>query len=164
MTKIVPTWKKVIIGNELKTGNDFRMAMKNAGCGFVEGSSTILENPQFSVSLERKEIELALISVEELAGLKRFFQKGMTRKAIYDHVQKIGLGYCPLEVGPQLRLQYLDQPANEQLTIVSEPLGNMMFYIEGTIRSGPWLLETNGRPEGLCRLEDNHRLIFMKCF
>ena len=46
----------------------------------------------------------------------------MLLAAIYARAQLLGFGLAAAEVGPQLRLQYLDQPIGEFLTIGMEPI------------------------------------------
>ncbi len=43
-------------------------------------------------------------------------------RQIYDAAHKLGFGLAPAEIGPQLRLQYLDQPVGEFLTIAMAPI------------------------------------------
>lgn len=127
--KVWQTWKTVKLGTGLKTADDFRKAVKKAGMKVSNWGSDILGKPAFTVSTEEMEIELVLTSVAELG-----FKDGATRKDIYVRAQELGLDLCPTEVGPQLRLQYKDQPKGEWLVIAMEPVtdsdsGLRLFYV-----------------------------------
>ena len=58
-----------------------------------------------------------VISVEDLG-----FKDGATYKDIYKRALEVGLQLCPAEVGPQLRVQYNDQPRGEWLFIGMGPI------------------------------------------
>lgn len=85
----------------------------------------ILGKPAFTVSSEEVEVELVVVSVAELG-----FKDGATRKKIYQRAQEFGLDLCPNEVGPQLRLQYKDQPKGEWLLIAMEPIADSDGYLK----------------------------------
>jgi hypothetical protein len=85
--------------------------------------SFVTSNMEFQVST----VEL---DVQELG-----FPQGATLADVLAKAATIGLGYCPLELGPHLRLQYVDQPEGAigqaprphrtppgAIVIVSEPL------------------------------------------
>ena len=48
--------------------------------------------------------------------------EGPTTEEIYAAARESGLDLCPAWVGPQLRLDYDDQPDGEILTIAMEPI------------------------------------------
>jgi len=56
--------------------------------------------------------------IEELG----IFAKVTTTKRVYTVAKKLGLSLCPEEVGPQLRIEYKDQPDGETLFIAMEPV------------------------------------------
>lgn len=94
---------------------------------------------------EKQELELVVISVAELG-----FKNGASRKDIYQRAQELGLELCPAEVGPQLRVQYKDQPKDEWLLIGMEPItgsdGNLSMFIVEHDDDGLWLSSDGGRP------------------
>ena len=107
---IFPVWKTIKLGTGLKTADDFRQALKASGFEIGNWANDILGKPAFTAAAKETEVELVRVSVAE-----RGFKNGATRKDIYQRAQELGLELCPNEVGPQLRLQYKDQPYNEWL-------------------------------------------------
>lgn len=71
----------------------------------------------FQVAKQLVEIDLALVSLAELD-----FHRRAPREQVHDRAIHLGLELCPAEVGPQLRLQYMDQPRHEALFIATRPL------------------------------------------
>jgi hypothetical protein len=51
-----------------------------------------------------------------------FGEAGASLKDIYAHASRLGLALGPAEVGPALRLGYLDQPLGEFLRIAMNPV------------------------------------------
>lgn len=114
-----PVWKTIQLGTGLKTVNDFCNAIQKAGGRVGDWAKDIMGKPAFTVSDQPTDIDLIIVTVAELG-----FPKGATRKDIYAKAQSLGLSLCPPEVGPQLRLQYMDQPNNEYLLIGMEPIAD----------------------------------------
>src|SRR5262249_60691945 len=63
-------------------------------------------------------LDLVVLTAADLG-----FQEGYTSLAeIYRRAIELGLNLCPAEEGPQLRLQYGDQPVGEFLHIAMDPI------------------------------------------
>jgi len=142
-----PIWKTIKLGTGLKTADDFRKALKQSGCKIGDWGNDILGKPAFTVSETETEVNLVNISVAKLG-----FKNGATRKDIYERAISLGLELCPNEVGPQLRLQYKDQPNGEWLRIAMEPisgsLGDLSIFKVEHRGSGLWLDSGVGGPGG----------------
>lgn len=111
-------FKTIKLGtNGLKTADDFRKAIKDKGMRIGDYADDILGKPAFTVATEETEIDLVVVSVAELG-----FKNGATREQIYIRAKELGLDTCSAEVGPQLRLQYKNQPMSEWLLIAMEPI------------------------------------------
>lgn len=139
-------WKTIKLGTSLKTAKDFRKALKRSGNRIGDWGDDILGQSAFTVSKSEVEVDLVNISVTELG-----FKDGAIRKDIYDRALELGLELCPAEVGPQLRLQYADQPKGEWLRIGMEPIADsdgdlLVFYVvhDSDVR---WLLGDLGHPD-----------------
>jgi len=117
VVKNFPTWRTIKLGTGLKTADDFRKAIKQAGMKIGEWGNDILDQPAFTVASEKIEVELINVSVAELD-----FKNGATYKDICARAKELGLDLCPAEVGPQLRLQYKDQPKGEWLLVSMEAI------------------------------------------
>lgn len=108
-------WKTIKLGTGLKTGQDFYDALADEDLRVDEGG--ILQRPEFSVATQCFEVDLVRVSVRDLG-----FERKTLYRAICVRAKKLGLELCPAEVGPQLRLQYLDQPKNEWLLVAMETI------------------------------------------
>lgn len=89
--------------------------------------------------------QLVILSVSQLG-----FPRGATRQEIYDKAQELGLDLAPAEAGPQLRLQYPDQPQGEWIVIGMEPItdsgGDPALFDVYSSDAERWLDGVGGRP------------------
>lgn len=140
-----PVWKTVKLGTGLKTADDFRKAFATQGCKISNWANDILGKPAFMASETEIEADLVRVSVAELG-----FKKGARYDEICARGKEFGLGLCPNEVGPQLRLQYPDQPPDERLIVAMEPIsgsdGDPGVWDVGRCESGLWLSAGCGYP------------------
>ena len=113
----VLVWKTIRIGTFTDT-IALRGAMSAIGCGVGNSADEILARPAFTLSRKKAEVQLVAVSVAELG-----FQGEASLRAIYLRAQELGFALAPAEIAPQLRLQYLDQPIGEFLTIGMKPIG-----------------------------------------
>jgi hypothetical protein len=123
-----------------------------------ESAEQLFASDHFTTAATRYVITTVELTVRDLG-----FGRGSTIAEIYARAGVLGLGLCPLELGPHLRLQYLDQPEGYwgqpvrqhrapagSITIASEPLtedddlpkGFYLRRIKGVLwlrgyRSGP---------------------------
>ena len=113
----LPVWKRITLGN-FSSAATLRNALDAIGC-HVGGSATeILARPTFIVSSGKKQVDLVTVSAAALG----FGTDTVTLAAIYARAKRLGLGIAAAEIGPQLRLQYLDQPVGEFLAIGMDPI------------------------------------------
>ena len=113
--KEFPIWKTINIGTYSNV-EDLKQALLGAGFKIGDWASDVLKSPKFTLVEKEKKVNLVRITPKELG-----FRDGAHRVDIYKRVLEFGLELCPLEVGPQLRLQYIDQPRLESLQIGMEP-------------------------------------------
>ena len=109
-------WKTIKLGTH-KNADALRKALKKADFRISDWGNDILGKPAFTVASAEEEIQLVNLSVADLG-----FKEGATYKNICAKAKELGLELCPNEVGPQLRLQYKDQPKGEYLRIAMEPI------------------------------------------
>lgn len=157
--RVWKTWRKVKLGTGLKTVDDFRKAIKQAGMKIGDWGNDILGKPVFTVSPEEVEVDLINVSVAELG-----FKDGATYKDICVRARELGLELCPNEVGPQLRLQYKDQPKGEWLLVameaISGSLGRLRVFGVGHDGGVRWFCGDDGHPDGFWRADD--RFLFLR--
>ena len=119
-------WKTIKLGTGLKTMDQFLKAMEAYGYKVSDWAKDLLKRAKFLASVALKEIEadLVIVTVAELG-----FKDGATFKEICDKAIELGLLLCPAEVGPQLRLQYQNQPIGEWLYIAMEAITDSGQYL-----------------------------------
>jgi hypothetical protein len=127
--KNLSIWKTIRLGNFKNVDDIFKAFLAN-NLKIDNCANDILRSPQFTLTLIETEIQLVCVSVSDLG-----FKEGATYQNIYDKAKEFGLEFCPSEAGPQLRLQYKDQPVGEWLRVAMEPIadseGNLhLFDIE----------------------------------
>lgn len=144
VVKDFPIWKTINLGTGLVSADDFRTALGKAGCKIGDWGNDILGQPAFQVSPEPKTANLVKVSGRELG-----FDRDATTQEIWDRALELELELCPNEVGPQLRLQYLDQLMGEWLRVAMKPIdsdGNLYVFNVGRGGDGLWLDGTYGNP------------------
>ncbi len=112
--------------------------------------------------LSRKHQTLYLVAptVRELG-----FPNGAPLRDIYDAGLRVGYKLCPAEVGPQLRLRYMDQPSGEVLRIAMNPIidsdgKEIIFSVVQYDEEGFWLDGEFARLSA--GFGGNERLVFVR--
>ena len=111
----IPVWKTVKVGTAASKW-DLHRALAAANCGIGDSAEQIFAQPQFFVSAAKIETDLVRISVAEL-GLQ-----SASLGEVYARAQSLGFALAAPEIGPQLRLQYFEQPSGEFLDIGMAPI------------------------------------------
>ena len=104
-----------------RNAEDLRAALKGGGCDTGDVDDLL---SQVVPSAERKELDIVVVTVEDLGLAER-----VDRKEIYDRARALNLELCPAEVGPQLWLQHKDRIDEPQLYIGMEPLSDKIFQV-----------------------------------
>jgi len=141
----------------IKTAPDAVRVLEGKGNKVSDYAKQMLERVSFSQ--EQKSYDLVSFSVKALG-----FPNGATRAEIYQKAQELGMELCPAEVGPQLRLQYADQPNDDYLVMGMEPVADAdgypdLFHVHRR-GSDPWLDFSNGRAGN--HWVDDYRFVFLR--
>jgi hypothetical protein len=110
-------WKSIQAGT-FASKRALYQAFEDTDCEFGDTAEQILVAPEFKLSGAATKIDLVAASVSELG----ITHENATLKNIYARAQKLGFALAVAEVGPQLRLQYFDQPIGEFLEIAMAPI------------------------------------------
>ena len=135
-----------------------RNALQARGIRVGKWGNDILD--QVTVSPTETQVDLVVVTPADL-----YFKDGATRIGIYERAVALGLDLCPSEVGPQLRLQYVDQPQDEWLCIAMEPILDSDGY-RGVFRLGHergelWLDGNFGNPHNFWH--SFYSWVFLRC-
>ena len=155
----VVAWKKIELGT-VKDSLALRNALDAAGCNIGGLASEILARPAFAVGTGKASVELVAVSAVELG----FTANTVTLGALYARAQQLGFGIAGAEVGPQLRLQYLDQPVGEFLVIGMEPIttwsGEPVIFTVANSGAGLALIGQDGKPDA--EVSATSRFVFVR--
>ena len=112
-----PVWKTITVGTFANTFA-IRNALYAADCVSGDLADEVLARPSFTLSATKTSVDLVALSVVEL-GLQT---ETASLAEIYARAKELGFRLAATEVGPQLRLQYFDQPIGEFLNVAMEPV------------------------------------------
>src|SRR5262245_49441956 len=152
-----------------RSGNGLRLGLTTASITFAlllmmrrigNSADEILGRPAFPFSKTETQLDLVVLTAADLG-----FQEGYTSLAeIYRRAIELGLNLCPAEVGPQLRLQYVDQPLGEFLHIAMDPIatyhGDLVDLTVANGGTGLLLLGGDGSPD--LKLHSTVKFVFVR--
>jgi len=157
-----PIWKTITVGGS-KGVNAIRDALETAPCRMTiaDDADEILGRPAFPFIKTPVELDLVVLSVFELG-----FGDEASLHDIYARAVALGFELCPAEVGPALRLNYLDQPPGDFLHIAMKPVakynGALIDFTVGKAYGsvGFLLLGGDARPDMM--LPGADRFVFVR--
>ena len=129
-----------------KTADDYRKAIKvDDNHKIYNYADEILGKMEIKKREKQENLKLVVLSVADLG-----FPSGATRQEIYGKAQALGLEIAPAEVGPELRIQYEDQPRGEYLLIGMEPMADSVgrprvFHVNRNDDGKFWLNTDSGQ-------------------
>ena len=141
-------WKTITLG-EYREPNAVRSALDHSPCPIGLGDSVdeAIGRPAFPFTKTKLEVDLVVISLADLG----FPEDGASILDVYKRASAIGLELCPADLGPALRLIYLDQPRGEFLHIAMRPValynGELVDFTLGNDGNRLLLVGGDGRPE-----------------
>lgn len=152
--------------------NELLAALRDHDIQLNDYGRSLFAHSGFTTSLVASRVETVELAVADLG-----FAQGATMARIHQRATELGLSLCPLELGPHLRLQVLDQPEGHlghppskhrappgSITVASRPLSDdhatpKGFYlrrIDGVL----WLRGYRSAPDDLWSPDD--RLAFCR--
>ena len=155
----IPVWKRVTLGT-YKGVNGLREALDAARMRVGDSADEILGRPAFPYSKTKSDLDLVVVTAADLG-----FPPGSTPVAeIYRRAMQLGLELCPAEVGPQLRLQYPNQPLGEFLHIAMQPVATWRGeLVDLTVANGgAGLLLLGGDGGGDLKLHSSVKFVFVR--
>ncbi len=142
------TWRTITLGT-YKGVDAYRDALDSARIRIGDSADEILGRPAFSYARTKTGVELAVLSAADL-GVE---SDQSSLAEVYQRAREAGLELCPAEVGPQLRLDYRNQPLGEALDIAMEPVatysGDRTILTLANWGTGLLLIGRDGRPESM---------------
>ena len=141
------------------TASELLEELQRNAISLNESAERLFASELFTTSAARY-----VVTTVELTVLDLGFPHGATTGELSARAGALGLGLCPIELGPHLRLQYLDQPEgywgqperthqapSGSITIASEPLSDdddvpKGFYLR-RIKGVLWLRGYRSGPE-----------------
>jgi hypothetical protein len=139
-------WRTITLGS-YRGVDAYRNALDMAKIKIGDSADEILGRPAFPYAGTKTGVELAVLSAADL-GVE---SDQVSLAEVYRRARQAGLELCPAEVGPQLRLDYRNQPLGEALDIAMEPVatygGEPTILTLANWGTGLLLIGRDGRPE-----------------
>jgi hypothetical protein len=141
-------WRTITLGS-YKGVDAYRNALDIAKIKIGDSADEILGRPAFPYARTQTGVELAVLSAADL-GVE---SDRASLAEVYQRARQAGLELCPAEVGPQLRLDYRNQPLGEALDIAMEPVatygGEPTILTLANWGTGLLLIGRDGRSESM---------------
>jgi hypothetical protein len=141
-------WRTITLG-AYKGVDAYRDALDIAKIKIGDSADEILGRPAFPYARTKTGVELAVLSAADL-GME---SDRAALAEVYQRARQAGLDLCPAEVGPQLRLEYRNQPLGEALDIAMEPVatygGEPTILTLANWGTGLLLIGREGRPKSM---------------
>jgi hypothetical protein len=138
-------WRTITFGT-YKGVDAYRDALDLARIKIGDTADEILGRPPFPYARTKTDVELAVLSAADLG-----VESESSLADVYKRARQVGLELCPAEVGPQLRLDYRNQPLGEALNIAMEPVatysGDPTILALANFGTGLLLIGSDGRSE-----------------
>jgi len=166
-------WKTITVGGS-KGVNAVRNAIETAPCLIAIGDDAdeILGRPAFPFMKQPVELDLVVLSVFELGfgdmDARNDVELGasveVSLRDVYARAVSLGFELSPAEVGPALRLQYLDQPHGEFLQIAMNPVARYTGELIrlSVARAGTGLLLLGGDGDPAVTVPGAVRFVFVR--
>jgi hypothetical protein len=159
---VAPCWRTVAIG-VYKNATSMRDALSDAGrrIGVGETANEIMGRPLFQYAQSPKHLRLFRVTGFDLG----YHDDGnVSLRDIYQRASELEYDLCPAEVGPMLRLSYLDQAPGEFLEIAHLPVhrygGQPIRFMVGY---DGWTLLLLGNVGDLETMVPAQSLVFIFC-
>jgi hypothetical protein len=154
----LPIWKRVTLGT-YKGVNSVRAALDSARMRVGDSADEILGRPGFTFSRSQIDVSLVVLTLADLG-----FEKAAPVEQVYRRAAQLGLELCPAEVGPLLRLQYVNQPLGEFLRVAMQPIATYGGEpVDLTLaNAGTGLLLIGGEAKPDLMLQAGARFVFVR--
>ena len=120
--------------------------LKEKKINISDYAKDMMENKDFTTSKKPEQIQLIRLTVGDL-GLK----DGATTKDIYERAEELGLELCSAETGPNLRINYENQPLGDWFRIAMKQItdrdGDLNVFYLARDDDGLWLRDHWDNPE-----------------
>jgi|GEM_PF-3349407 len=120
----IKVWKTVLIGGGSRV--DIKDSLLSAGYkinrnDWVEG---MIDHEQFVTTKERKEFDLVKLTMSELGYEwgSISVRTDSIESIFWEKICALGLELCPPDAGPEIRIQYKDQPSRNGFCIGMRPI------------------------------------------
>jgi hypothetical protein len=141
-------WRTITLGS-YRGVDAYRDGLDSAKIKIGDSADEILGRPAFPYARTKTDVELAVLSAADL-GVE---SDQASIAEVYQRARQAGLELCPAEVGPQLRLDYRNQPLGEALDIAMEPVatygGELTILTLVNWGTGLMLIGRDGRSESM---------------
>lgn len=113
--------RKIKYGGQSK--EDLLKRLVAEGIHLNEYAKILLGSDVFEANPSEEAAEIVELSVQDLG-----FTNGATFEEIFSSIEQLHLNLCPLEIGPYLRLNYLDQQEETETGKNKAPKGSITIF------------------------------------